>query len=69
MNTTISITKETRALLQEYGKKSESYDDVIRRMHHQLILREKLREFVDETQWHTLEEAEAWLKKKYKAKK
>ncbi len=56
-NTTISIKKETRELLREYGKKSENYDEIIRRMHNNLMLKDKLREFVSENEYSTLEEA------------
>ncbi len=64
MNTTISITKKTRDILQDFGKKSESYDDVIRRMHNTIQLREQLREFVDENEYFTLEEAKEWVELK-----
>ncbi|NWF96916.1 MAG: hypothetical protein HXY34_12310 [Candidatus Thorarchaeota archaeon] len=30
--TTIPLTKETRDLLKRYGKKGETYDDLIRRL-------------------------------------
>lgn len=63
-NTTISIKKETRELLQEYGKKSENYDDIIRRMHNNLMLKDKLREFVSENEYSTLEEAKEWTRMK-----
>ena len=48
MNTTIAISKETRSLLQDFGKKSENYDDVIKRMLNQIKLREMLEKFVNE---------------------
>ncbi len=63
-NTTISIKKETRELLREYGKKSENYDDIIRRMHNNLVLKDKLREFVSENEYSTLEEAKEWTRMK-----
>ncbi len=68
MNTTISISKETRDLLLEFGKKSENYDDVIRRMHNTLLLQEKLKEFVDENEYSSLQEAKEWTKLKLKSK-
>ncbi len=67
MNTTISITKKTRDLLQEYGKKSESYDDVIIRMHNTIKMQEQLRDFVDENEYSTLQEAKEWTKLKIRA--
>lgn len=68
MNTTISISKDTRDMLQEFGKKSESYDDVIRRMHNIIKIQEKISEFVDESGYSSLEEAKEWTKLKIKAK-
>ena len=62
MNTTISISQETRNLLREYGKKSENYDEVIRRMHNTIHLQEQLRAFVDEQEYSSLEEAKQWTK-------
>jgi len=64
MNTTISISKETRNVLQEFGKKSENYDDVIRRMHNTIRLQEELRKFVDENEYSSLKEAKQWTKLK-----
>lgn len=68
MNTTISISKETRDLLMDFGKKSENYDDVIRRMHNTLMLQEQLREFVDEQEYSSLQEAKEWTRLKLKTK-
>jgi len=31
-NTTIPLSKETRDLLKEYGRKGETYDELIRRL-------------------------------------
>lgn len=66
MNTTISISKETRELLRDYGKKSETYDEVIKRMHNSVKMREMLEQFVDKTKWSTIEEAMDWTEKKNK---
>ncbi|HIH32053.1 TPA: hypothetical protein HA235_05070 [Candidatus Woesearchaeota archaeon] len=66
MNTTISISKETRELLLNFGKKSENYDDVIRRMHNTIMMQEKLREFVDQNEYSTIKEAKEWAKLKIK---
>ena len=68
MNTTISISPETRHMLQEIGKKSESYDDVIRRILNTIKLQEELRRFVDEQEYSSLEEAREWTKLKLKTK-
>ncbi|MAE42237.1 hypothetical protein CMO93_00575 [Candidatus Woesearchaeota archaeon] len=67
MNTTISISKETRALLQDFGKKSENYDDIVKRMYNQIKMQEKISEFVDESGYSTLEEAKEWTKLKIKS--
>ena len=64
MNTTISINKETRNLLKEYGKKSESYDDIIRRMYNDLVIRDEVRKYLDETEHVSLEDAIEWTKLK-----
>lgn len=68
MNTTISISPETRDMLQEVGKKSESYDDVIKRILNTIKLQEELRRFVDEQEYSSLEEAREWTKLKLKSK-
>ncbi|MGV8150315.1 MAG: hypothetical protein ACP5NV_01165 [Candidatus Woesearchaeota archaeon] len=69
MNTTISISKETRNLLLDFGKKSENYDDVIRRMHNTLMMQEQLREFVNDNEYSSLKDAREWTEMKIKSKK
>lgn len=69
MNTTISISKETRHLLQEFGRKSESYDNIIRRMYNEIQLRDQISEFTEESGYSSLDEAEQWTKLKIKAMK
>ena len=64
MNTTISISKDTRDILQEFGKKSESYDDVIRRMYNDIKLREEMLEYLSESEYSTVKEAREWPKLK-----
>jgi hypothetical protein len=64
MNTTIAISKATRDLLLNYGKKSENYDDVIRRMYNELQMSAAIREFVDESGYSTLEEAREYARLK-----
>lgn len=66
MNTTISIQKSTRSLLQEFGKKSESYDDIILKMYNQIKLVEAITEFVNDDEYSSLDEAEDWIKLKMK---
>ena len=69
LNTTISISKETRGLLQDFGKKSENYDDVIKRMYHQILLQARLSEYVSESEYSTLEEAKEWTRLKIRSLK
>jgi len=68
MNTTISISKETRNLLLDFGRKSENYDDVIRRMHNTIMMQEQLREFADEQEYSSLQQAKEWTKLKLKSR-
>ena len=67
MNTTISISKKTRDILREYGKKSENYDDIIKRMYNNTMLHMALEEFVYSKGFVTLDEAEEWTELKLKA--
>ena len=69
MNTTIAVSDETREMLQDFGKKSESYDGVIRRMFNQIKLQEKLNEFMNNAEYSSLEEAKEWTRLKIKAMK
>jgi hypothetical protein len=39
-NTTISIRRETKELLREFGKKGETYDEIIRRLIERVSLKE-----------------------------
>ena len=38
--TTISLRKETKELLKEFGKKGDTYDDILRRLVEQASMRE-----------------------------
>ncbi len=67
MNTTIAISKETKDILQNFGKKSETYDDIIRRMFNIVQMQEKIQEFIDDSGYSTLEETKEWFKLKIKA--
>ncbi len=62
MNTTIAISKETRNILKEFGKKSENYDEIIRRMHNTIMMQMELGKFVDENEYSSIEEAKNWTK-------
>lgn len=66
MNTTIQISKETKNILQEFKKKSETYDEIIRRMYNNMILMETFHKFTDENEWVFLDEFKEWLDLKIK---
>ena len=57
MKTTIAITPKTRKILQEYGKKSETYDDVIKRMRNELEIRDKVTEYENPEEWVSIDDA------------
>lgn len=67
MNTTISISKKTRDLLRDYGKKSENYDDIIKRMYNNTKLQMVLEKHIYSEGFVTLDEAEEWTELKIKA--
>lgn len=69
MNTTISISQETREVLRDFGKKSENYDNVIMRMYNTIQMQNELKRFVDENEYSSLEDAKEWTKLKIKANK
>ena len=66
MNTTISISKETRKMLQDFGRKSESYDDIVRRLFNQMMMHEKIQELVDKSGYSSIEDVKEWFRLKYK---
>lgn len=39
-STTIRLTPETKELLREFGKKGETYDEIIRRLIHRAYLKD-----------------------------
>ena len=45
MNTTIQITKETKDLIGSFGKKEDTYEEIIKRIY-SLAVKEQLREFL-----------------------
>ena len=69
MNTTISISTQTRDILLNFGKKAESYDDVIKRMYNTIMLQKELETFVNENEYSSLYEAIEWTKMKIKSEK
>jgi predicted CopG family antitoxin len=45
MNTTIQISNETKELIGTFGKKEDTYEDIIKRMY-EMAVKEQLREFL-----------------------
>lgn len=45
MNTTIQLSMETKQLINTFGTKEDTYEDILRRMYH-LATKEQLREFL-----------------------
>ncbi len=45
MNTTIQLSRETKELIGSFGKKEDTYEDIIKRMY-LLASKEQLREFL-----------------------
>lgn len=66
LNTTISINKETRDVLKNYGKKSETYNDIIMRMFNDLMIKEEVKKYLDEKEFVSVEDAVEWTKLKIK---
>lgn len=59
-DTTIAISRSTRDLLRQFGRKSERYDDIIRRLLLDQQLHEQLQQFIDHTEYSSLQEAREW---------
>lgn len=65
MNSTIQLSKETKNLINSFGTKEDTYEDIIKRMY-KLAVKEQLREFLmssDKT--ITIDEAKRRLTKKW----
>jgi hypothetical protein len=67
MPTTIQITQETKQLINSFGSKEDSYEEIIKRMY-KLALREQLREFLLSSE-NTLSIDEAIVRAKKKWQK
>jgi predicted CopG family antitoxin len=65
MTTTIQISKDTKDLLNSFGTKEDTYEDIIRRVY-ALAVKEQLREFLMSSEGTiTLEEARKRHAKRY----
>lgn len=63
--TTIQLSKETRNKISSFGSKSESYEDIIKRIY-SLAVKEQLREFLLSSEGTiSIEEARKELNKKW----
>ena len=67
MPTTIQITQETKQLINSFGSKEDSYEEIIKKMY-KLALREQLREFLLSSE-NTLSIDEAIVRAKKKWQK
>ncbi len=65
MITTIQISKESKDLISSFGTKSDTYEDIIRRMY-DLAVKEQLREFLMSSKnTISIDEARRRLEKKW----
>ncbi|MBS3123120.1 hypothetical protein J4437_00635 [Candidatus Woesearchaeota archaeon] len=65
MNSTIQLSVETKQLINTFGTKEDTYDDIIRRMY-DLATKEQLREFLlSSTETIPIDEAIKRVKKEW----
>ena len=65
MNSTIQLSKETKELIGTFGKKEDTYEDIIKRMY-SLATKEQLRQFLMSSERTlSIEEARKRLSKKW----
>ena len=56
MSSTIKLSKETKELIGSFGDKSDTYEDIVKRMY-TLAVREQTREFLFSTEAIPIQEA------------
>lgn len=61
-NTTILISKDVREKIKEFGKKGETYDDILDRMYKELKLRENMDMLMNTEGYMTIDKARKWTK-------
>lgn len=66
-NTTILISKEAREKIKEFGKKGETYTDIINKMYKELKLKESMDMLLNTEGYWTIEQAREWTNKKNQA--
>jgi hypothetical protein len=65
MNSTIQLSQATKELISSFGRKEDTYEDIIKRMY-DLAVKEHLRQFLMSTEnTITLDEARKRLSKKW----
>jgi len=65
MNTTIQLSKETKELIGTFGKKEDTYEEIIKRMY-SLAVKEQLKEFLmSSADTISIDEARIRLSKKW----
>ena len=65
-NTTILISKGAREKIKEFGKKGETYTDIINKMYKELKLKESLDMLMSTEGYWTIEQAREWTRNKNK---
>jgi len=65
-NTTILISKGAREKIKEFGKKGDTYTDIINKMYKELKLKESLDMLMNTEGYLTIKQAREWTKKKNK---
>jgi predicted CopG family antitoxin len=65
-NTTILISKKARENIKEFGKKGETYNDIINKMYKELKLKQSIDVLMNTEGYLTVKEAREWTKNKNK---
>ena len=64
MNTTIQISMETKEKIKTFGKKGETYEDIINRLYN-LVVEDQLKAFIHEKKSIPIDDAIKRAKKKW----
>ena len=65
-NTTILISKKAREKIKEFGRKGETYTDIINKIYKELKLKESLDMLMSTEGYWNIEQARKWTKNKNK---
>lgn len=63
-NTTILISKSAREKIKEFGKKGETYTQIIDSMYKELKLKESMDMLMSEEGYWTIKQAREWARKR-----